>query len=255
MNFKDQGIILSIRKYSEYSLIIKILSHNHGICCGFVPFAHKSVKNSYLYQIGNLTEFTWRAKSMDSLGSFKIELIKSFLAEILSSHLKLKCLTNIVDIIEDNILEKEPHQELFISFLDLLNNLKQKDNIFLGNYIKLEIELLQILGYGIDLSKCAATGQKNNLYFVSPKSGRAVSKEAGEKYHNKLLKLPQFLIKKNLDSVNINKDDLLNGLRLSGFFINKYLNKGENSDIENTRNKLVGLAEKLSIIDQEQSLR
>ena len=137
MNLKDEGIILTIQRYSENSLIVKILSKNNGIYSGFVRSALKSKKNISTYQIGNLVEFTWQARNSDNLGSFKIEMIRSFLAFIIESRIKLKCLTTIIDIIEKNILEKEPHKELFIKFLNLLQNLGDEDNVFLSNYIKL----------------------------------------------------------------------------------------------------------------------
>ena len=143
----------------------------------------------------------------------------------------------IIDIIEKNILEKEPHKELYDELSNLLKNIDNDENIFLSHYIRLEIELLRILGYGIDLSRCAVTGQKNDLYFVSPKSGRAVSKEVGEKYRNKLLKLPSFLTKDA--SNNVDKGELLSGLKLSGFFIAKYLYPQQAFELQNSRNRLL----------------
>ena len=101
-----------------------------------------------------------------------------------------------------------------------------------------EIDLLQILGYGIDLSECAATGATEDLHFVSPKSARAVCLEAGEKYRDKLLILPQFLI--NEHNI-VDKNDLLNGLKLSGFFIEKYLAKKPINEVFSSRNQLMNL--------------
>ena len=88
MNIKDQGIILSVRKYGESSVIVKIFSKEHGIYSGFIRGA-LSKKNSAIYQISNLVEFVWTAKNSDNLGFFRVELMKSFLAEILSNQLKL----------------------------------------------------------------------------------------------------------------------------------------------------------------------
>ena len=136
-------------------------------------------------------------------------------------------------------MEREPVEEIFSGLLALLQKLNCEDEIFLKQYVKFEIDLLQILGYGIDLSECAATGATEDLHFVSPKSARAVCFEAGEKYRDKLLILPQFLLENNEPEAT--KEDLLNGLKLSGFFIEKYLVKKPNNEVFSSRNQLINL--------------
>ncbi|MCE3255253.1 MAG: recO [Rickettsiaceae bacterium] len=187
-----------------------------------------SSKNRVLYQNFNLVDFEWSSRIADNLGFFKIELRKSFLGEIISSQLKLACLNDLSVVIGRNILEHEPQNEIFAGLSNLLENLSNEDQIFLKHYIKFEIELLKILGYGIDFSECAATGTTENLHFVSPKSARAVCLEVGEKYRDKLLLLPQFLL--NESDQRIDKKDLLNGLKLSRFFIDKFLEKPNKSE-------------------------
>ena len=224
MKFSDSGIIIGVKKYSESSLIVKVLSDNHGLYSGFIRGAVSSQKNRVIYQNFNLVDFEWSSRIADNLGFFKIELKKSFLGEIISSPIKLSALNNIASMIEHNVLEREPAGEIFSGLLNLLQNLSQIDQIFLKHYVEFEIDLLRMLGYGIDLSECAASGVTENLHFVSPKSARAVCFEAGEKYRDKLLALPQFLVTKQNDQIS--KNDLLNGLKLSGFFIDKYLSSG-----------------------------
>ncbi len=278
MKFSDCGIVMGVRKYSENSLIVKVLSQHYGLCSGFVSGANSSPKNRALYQNFNLVDFEWSSKVADNLGFFKIELTKSFLAEIISSPIKLSALGAIGNIIEQNVLESEPVEEIFSGLLFLLKKLNCADEIFLKHYIKFEIELLKILGYGIDLSQCVATGTTQNLHFVSPKSARAVCLEAGEKYREKLLILPQFLLENtelkmleivvkasaeyieepsvednrenSLDKniLNIGKFDkghLLSGLKLSGFFIERHLSKKPNSiaqsEVFNFRTQLINL--------------
>ena len=227
MNIKDQGIILSVKKYGESSVIVKIFSKENGIYSGFIRGA-MGKKNSAIYQAGNLVEFTWTAKNSDNLGFFRVELIKSFLAEILSNQLKLNCLNIAISLIEANILEREPINDLFEKLLELQNSLVFGDEIFLRNYIEFEVLLLRVLGYGIDFSKCAVTETNEDLIFVSPKSARAVSRGAGWQYRDKLLKLPGFLID---DKIAANKDDLLAGLKLCEFFISKYLYQSESKNL------------------------
>ncbi len=234
----DIGIILSVKKYSESSLILKILSKDHGIYSGFIKGAVANKKNVPIYQIANLVEFSWKSKTIDNLGIFKLELSKSYLAKIIFNNLKLNCVRAIFTIINENILEREPHPELFQDLSYFLDNIDESDDNFLASYIKLELGILQTLGYGIDLSSCALTGVKEGLYFVSPKSGRAACKEAGLKYQDKLLRLPEFLIKK---VEVVSKEDLFLGLNLTNFFLTKHL-MIENKDFFNFRSKLLHLA-------------
>ncbi|MES2677387.1 MAG: DNA repair protein RecO [Pseudomonadota bacterium] len=243
MKFSDSGIIISVRKYSESSLIVKVLSNSHGLYSGFVRGATSSPKNRIIYQNFNLVDFEWSSKVEDNLGFFKIELQKSFLADIISSPVKLSALGAISHLIEQNVLEREPVEEIFSGLLELLQKLSLEDEVFLKQYIQFEIDLLQVLGYGIDLSECAATGATEDLHFVSPKSARAVCLAAGEKYRDKLLILPQFLLENN--QLETTKEDLLNGLKLSGFFIERHLTERTKieakTEIFNSRNQLMNL--------------
>jgi DNA repair protein RecO (recombination protein O) len=245
MKFSDSGIIIGVRKYSESSLIVKVLSESHGLYSGFVRGGTSSQKNRAIYQNFNLVDFTWSSKVEDNLGFFKIELKKSFLAQIISSPIKLTALGILSVIIEENLQERESGEEIFPRLFDLLQSLNLEDEIFLQKYIKFEIELLKILGYGIDLSSCAATGVVENLHFVSPKSARAVCLSAGEEYRNKLLLLPQFLLSEG--DVENSKEDLVNGLKLTGFFIDRFLTKAPRfaALVENfsSRNQLLRMLE------------
>lgn len=223
---RDSAIILGTRKYNENSLIVKILSKNHGIFSGFVKSA-LSNKDRNNYQIANLVDFTWKARDLESLGFLKIEMIKSYLGKIIFNNLKINCIKAIFKIIEDNVFEREPHQDLYIKLLDFLDQIGEENEIkILGNYVKLELNLLQILGYGIDLSHCALTGKKTGLYFVSPKSGRAACKDAAIEYQDKLLILPNFLTQE-IEDPEISQ--ILLGLKLTGFFLENNL---ENKDQE-----------------------
>lgn len=251
MRLSDQGIILSVKKYSESSLIVKILSKDHGVYSGFVrggqsqksSSSKKFSSKSALYQNFNLVDFEWSSRIEDNLGFFKVELKKSFLGDIITNPITISSLSAIATIIEQNVLEREPSEEIFSGLLNLLQNLNCQEEfqkeIFLKKYIQFEIELLKILGYGIDLSECAATGVTENLHFVSPKSARAVCLEAGEKYRDKLLALPQFLLENT--NPKTTKDELLSGLKLSGFFIEKYLTNKSKAEVFSSRNQLLNL--------------
>jgi DNA repair protein RecO (recombination protein O) len=223
MKFNDQGIIINKRDYSENSSIIKIFSTSHGLFSGFIASA-KSLKKSAIIQIGNLVSFEWRSRTEEGLGQFfTIDLIKSFFSRIIFDPKKLICLNSILSIIDSNFLERENQTDLFYSLTAFLEELADDNSTkkeYLASYIKLELEILQILGYGLDLSCCVVTNKTDNLSFVSPKSARAVSFEAGKQYQDKLLKLPNFLINPNSD---YDENQLLEGFKLTGHFIQKYI--------------------------------
>ena len=230
MKFSDCGIIIDVKKYGEKSLIVKIFSENHGVCRGFIKFAN-SKKFTNIFQIGNLVSFEHHARIEDSLGGFSnIDLIDNNCAKFIFDKLRTNCAKSIISIVNDHFLEIENFNLLFNKLANFLQNLgdeKITNSQIIANYIKLELLILEGLGYGIDFSCCVVSNSKINLAFVSPKSAHAVSYEAGLPYANKLLKLPPFL---NLEFANQENNDeflvdyhLVDGLNLSGYFLNKYL--------------------------------
>ena len=222
MKFSDQGIIISQRKHGENSAIVKVFSQNHGIYSAFVKSV-KSSKERVIFQIGNLISFEYRSRLEDNLGQFfASDLVKSYCSKIMFDKLKLDCVKSLFSIVDSIFLERENHQELFEKLQNFLQKLSEdfaQKNEFLADYIRLELEILKTLGYGIDLSSCVATNSTVDLVYVSPKSARAVCFEAGKPYKNKLLKLPAFLIGEEKYSDN----HLLDGLKLSGYFLEKFV--------------------------------
>jgi DNA repair protein RecO (recombination protein O) len=224
MKFNDQGIIISLKKYGENSLIVKVFSANHGIYRGFVKSA-KSSKSRIIFQVGNLISFEYRSRIEENLGQFfSTDLVKSYCNEIMFDRLKLDCINSLFSIVDSCFLEHENHANLFEELSFFLQKINQDDdrNNLVSKYVKLELHLLNALGYGIDLSCCVVTNSTTNLAFVSPKSGRAVSLEAGKSYENKLLKLPNFLTEEHSEMPRIIDEDLKNGLKLSGYFLQKF---------------------------------
>lgn len=230
MKFNDHGIIISFKKYGENSLIVKVFSQNHGIYRGFVKSV-KSSKDKVNYQIGNLISFEYRARIEENLGQFfAVDLVESFCSKIMFDKLRLSCATSVLSIIDSTFLEHENHEDLFIKIQNFLQKLGRENHerkYFLADYIKLELAILEALGYGIDLSSCVVTETTDDLAFVSPKSARAVSYSVGKPYQSKLLRLPPFLI----NDADHDENQLLDGLKLSGFFLERYVfEDGERSD-------------------------
>jgi len=221
MKFTDDGIIISAKKHGENSIIIKILSQDHGICNIFVKNAINS-KSYSKYQVGNLVFFDLYAKNNNSLAYAKIENLESFSSRYITNINKLNIINLFSLVIAKNFMDLDPNRDLFSSFLQFLRDLDQDNMNILSNIIKFELRLLEIFGYGLDLSCCAANGSSDNLYFISPKSGRAVSRDAGMPYENKLFKLTNYF-KNNLTLNNkILRDDLLQSLDITKYFMIKY---------------------------------
>lgn len=215
MNFKDRGIILSKSPLKEKSSIVTIFTENHGIYSGVLRQYNK--KSGDNLAEGNLVDFFWNARLHEHLGYAKAELIKSYNAYLMIDKIKLYAFNSIVSILKAAFCEREPHNNLFPKLIEFMDNLKGK--FVFNEYIKFELEILKESGYQLRLDSCAATGSNENLIYVSPKSGHAVSQKAGMPYADKLLALPEFLINESsLDVASIN-----NAFKLTSYFFERYI--------------------------------
>ena len=191
MNWSDVGIVLSSRKYGETSVIVSLMTPGHGRHLGLVRGgAGKRARG--IYQAGNLVSVDWSARIEEQLGTFRCELLKPLAALYLDDPLRLAGLSSACAVAERALPEREDYMDVYESLYDFLVKLDVEN--WLENYVRWEISLLTSLGFGLNLSSCASTGQTFDLIYVSPKSGHAISAIAGKPYKNKLLGLPDFLI-------------------------------------------------------------
>ena len=216
MQINDEGFILKRKKFRESSLIITFFSLNNGINTGLLKGVLK--KDFGTYEIGNKVYIKSSFRLENQLWNCSFELIKNNSINYFDNKNKLNALLSICCLI-DLTLPSNIKQTKIYNKTDILINNLNKDN-FIKEYISWELFLLSELGYGLDLYKCAVSGKKKDLKYVSPKSGKAVSKLEGEKYKNKLLLLPKFLIN---NEFNPNKEELKNGILLTGFFLKRIL--------------------------------
>lgn len=221
MNWNDASIILSTRKYGENSALTRVLAREHGVFAGIVRGA-SSKNNRGIIQSGNVVSSQWQARLSQQLGSFKLELLEAHAAHIMQDAGKLCALTSACALTEMALPERHPYPKLFAALHALMHSLSAS-NDWLEDYINYEVALLAETGFGLDLSECAATGKTDDLIYVSPKSGRAVSREAGEPYKDKLLPLPSFLLPKSplhvVGRAREGKKEILAGLTLTGYFL------------------------------------
>lgn len=218
MNWSDVGIVLSARKYGEGSAVVSLMTPEHGRFSGLVRGGSGNRARG-IYESGNVVSVDWRARIEEHLGAFNCELIKPYAALYLDDKLRLAGLSSACAVLELALPEREPYPEVYESLFNFVENLEIQ--AWLEDYVRWEKNLLTALGFGLDLTSCASSGQTDELIYVSPKSGRAVSKNAGEPYKDKLLSLPNFLT----DHDNIKKKndyrEISNGLFLTGYFLDR----------------------------------
>ncbi len=249
--WNDVGIILSAKKYGEKGLIINILTEAHGRYVGWVNnYKTKSILSSV--QPGNLVTVFWKSRIIEQMGNFKIEQISSISGKIFDEKLKLQALISLCSLLEKFLPERESYSEVFFAtkaFLNVLAINNELDNkLWIKGYLKWEIGLLSSIGFSLDLKQCAVTGQKNNLYYVSPKTGKAVSKEGAGKFAPKLLKLPMFLGGTEIIGSTLN-EEIIMGINLTTYFFKNKLLQSINdtriTNLPNSRNRLENMIKKL----------
>ena len=233
IHWSDDGFVLSARKHGENGAIISLLTREHGRHAGLV---HGGVgrKQRGVLQIGNRVAANWRARLAEHLGTYTCELIRTHAAGLLSERIPLLALRAATALIDETLPEREPNGEVFDDLEFLLGALCQPG--WEAAYVRWEFKLLTELGFGLDLSTCAATGATEGLCYVSPRTGRAISAAAGEPYRERLLPLPQFL---NHTDADPDIADINDGLRLTGHFLDIYAFTPERRDLSRPRRQLV----------------
>ena len=239
MDWTDDGIVLSARRHGESSAIVQLLTATHGRHAGLVRGgAGKRARG--LYQPGNQVRATWRARLTEHLGSYTCEMATSRAAGLLDDPARLAALSAACAVAEAALPEREPHAPVYNGFIALLDALGE--DTWPEVYVRWELGMLAELGYGLELDKCAATGRNDQLAWVSPKSGRAVSLSAGEPYRDRMLTLPAFLI----DGSEAPDADIAAGLKLTGHFLESHLFRPFGREMPAARMRLQDRFTKLS---------
>jgi DNA repair protein RecO (recombination protein O) len=210
----DQGIVLAVRPHGESGAVVSLLTEHNGRHAGYVPGGQSSKKRGAL-DPGNLVSAEWSARVSDGLGSYRLEQQTHLAARVMDDPLKLAALMSACALCDAALPEREGHPGLFHGLQALCEMMEGE--AWGAAYVMWELALLRELGFGIDLSKCAVSGTTQDLIYVSPKSGRAVSAEKGEPYKDKLLMLPDFL--RPGGGGGGDDADILRGLKLTGYFL------------------------------------
>lgn len=218
MEWTDEAIVLSARLHGEGGLIASLLTRERGRHAGFVP-GGASRKARATWQPGNLVEVSWRARLVEQLGNFSAELREPHAARALDEAATLAGLAAACAVLDAALPEREPHPAMFEGVQALLGALGHPG--WPAIYVRLELGLLQELGFGLDLTRCAATGETTDLAYVSPRTGRAVGRAAAAPYKEKLLPLPAFL--RPGGGLPADPADLATGLDLTGYFLERHV--------------------------------
>lgn len=247
MQWSDDAILVASRKFGENSLIIDLLTENHGLHSGMIRSGRKQAAD---LQTGNILHVNWRGRLSEHLGTFQAEIRKNTFSCLISERLKLSALASACSLVKSSLPEREPHPEIFSSLINFINTVSSEDTGWIQNYIEFEFEILGRLGFGIDTSSCAASGETSSLIYVSPKSGQAVSEASGEPYKQRLLKLPSFMRPQYDATYNKNTHDMreiIDGAKLTLYFLDKYVFGPKNKEAPKERGSFMRKLEENSI--------
>ncbi len=250
MEWQDEGIVLSLRRHGENASILEALTRDHGRHLGLVHGGAVSSKARAMLQPGNRVKLSWRARLSEHLGAYTVELALARAAAMFETSAALTGLNAFTAVASAVLPEREPHLAAYDAgeaVLDAIAEHEPQD--WLPLYVRWEAGLLDELGFGLDLSSCAATGVTENLNYVSPRSGRAVSEDAAEPYRDRLLRLPAFL-RGDGDSA---PDDVVAGLQLTAHFLDHRVLVPHGKTLPDARRRLQDLAGRLKTPDNNHS--
>lgn len=241
MEWNDDAIVLSSRAHGETGAILELLTRDHGRHAGLVRGgASRRVKPSL--QAGNSVHVQWRARLEEHLGSFTCELARARAGELMDNRASLAGLNAFTVILSVAMPEREAHAPVFLGGEILLDAMVAHDAMhWLPLYVRWEAGLLEALGFGLDLSACAATGGKDDLVYVSPRTGRAVSRDGAGIYADRLFRLPRFLLEAGAGEPG--RDDIAAGLALTGHFLLEWVLRPHGKQMPPARHRLDALAD------------
>lgn len=214
MEWQAPAVVLDVRPLGESGAVVTLLTEAHGRHAGLAK-GGASRAQAALWQPGNLVEARWVARLADQLGALSAELVHGAAALAMEDPLALAVLRSATAVADGALPEREAHPRVFHGLVALVATLARGAEPALPDLVRWEAELIAELGYGLDLGRCAVTGSVEELRYVSPRSGRAVSEAAAGQWRDRLLPLPAFLLGQGPSGPS----EWLAGLRLTGHFL------------------------------------
>lgn len=238
MQWSDDGLVLGMRKHGESSAILELMTREHGRHLGLVH-GGRSKRLQPVLQPGNSVHAVWRARLDEHLGSYTVEGGAQRSAHLIGSRLALYGVGAMAALLRV-LPERDPHPALYDAAIVLADHLHDA-HVAPALFVRFELALLAELGFGLDLTRCAVTEQTADLVYVSPKSGRAVSAEAGEPYKDKLLALPAFLHRRDIET-EAGLEQVKAGFSLTEFFLRVHVFEPRRLELPGERTRFVALA-------------
>ncbi len=238
MEWTDHAIMLSARPHGETAALVVLLTRDHGRHAGLVHGGQSSRQRATL-EPGARVAAHWRARLSDQLGHYALELERATAAPLLDEPDRLACLISACALVDTILPEREPHPALYDATLALFDTLLL--DVWAEVYVRWEVGLLEEAGFGLDFSRCAATGRElgalgnETLTHVSPRTGRAVSTSAAEPFKDKLLPLPPFLLGLSAGG----PAEVKQGLDLTGYFLERFVFAQRHVDLPPARRRFV----------------
>ena len=234
MEFQDDAFVLAARAHGETGAIVDLLTRSHGRILAFVAGGASRKMKPFL-QPGARVLADYRARTSEHLGSVRMEPVGEGAAALFDDRLALAGLAAAASVAQGALHEREPHPGAYLALEALCDALVHPE-IWPAVFVRFELGLLDDLGFGLDLSKCAATGSTDDLIWVSPKTGRAVSAEAGRPFADRMLTLPPFLLG---SQQRLQPGDVGAGFALTGHFLEMFVFHPLNKPLPTPRLRLV----------------
>ena len=248
MHLTDEAIVCAVLPHCEHGAVVRLLTRSAGLAAGYVRGGRSRRMRPILHP-GNLVQAELRARVEDQLAALTVELLHSR-AGLAMDRLAAPAVEWLCGLTAATLSEGSAYPQLYPALGGLLDVMEHSDDArqWMAGLVRYELLLLGQLGFGLDLSECAATGRRDDLAYVSPKSSRAVSREAGLPYADRLLPLPGFLLGAPGPS---DWPDIAAGLRTTGYFLQRdVLNAGRRGDMLAARERLVSRIARTATADQ-----
>lgn len=240
MDFTEDAFVLAARSHGDTGVIVDLLTETHGRRAAYVAGGASRKMKPFL-QPGARVVVEYRARTSEQLGSARLEPIGEGPSALFDDSLALTGLAAAAAVVQGALPEREPHPGVFLAFEALVSAFALPE-VWPAIFVRFEAGLLEDLGFGMDLSRCAATGTMDDLVYVSPRTGRAVSREAGAPYADKMLALPPFMLGAQ---AGLGTGDVLAGFALTGHFLEQFVFHPQNRPLPPARERLL---EKLSAV-------
>lgn len=240
MDWQDEGIIIGLLKHGESAVVLEAFTRAHGRHKGYVHGGMSKTRRGML-QPGNQVALAWRGRLPESLGNFTAEQKKAFAAGIMAGAGPLAALRSLCAMLSRALPEHDPHPGLYEQFVQLIAGLAaygDDDAAWGVALVRFEALFLADIGFGLDLTQCAVTGAAQGLAFVSPRTGRAVTRAGAGVHKDKLLELPDFL---SDDNVPPDWPQVAMGLRLTGHFLERFFMETDRRPLPGERYRLMAL--------------